>query len=92
MNKEPNKVYKNNINDALTLANPLPQIPIIRNRGINTLSKKIQNINRSSDTNKPICNVSKTKKEIKKYLKLTLISSQLDSIQTGVINVVNKTK
>ena len=38
------------------------------------------------------CSVSKIKKEIKKYFNFTVISVQLDKIQIGVINVVNKTK
>jgi predicted ATP-grasp superfamily ATP-dependent carboligase len=41
INKLPVRVYKNNKNAALTLADDAPQIPTIKNKGINTLSKKI---------------------------------------------------
>jgi len=41
IHNEPNNVYKNNMNEALILATPLPQIPIIKNKGIITLSKKM---------------------------------------------------
>jgi len=41
MNKDPAKVYKNNKKAALILLALAPQIPTIKNKGINTLSKKI---------------------------------------------------
>lgn len=41
MNKDPNNVYKNSKNAALTLAELAPQTPTIKNKGIKTLSKKI---------------------------------------------------
>jgi hypothetical protein len=41
INKLPVRVYKNNKNAALTLADDAPHTPIIKNNGISTLSKKI---------------------------------------------------
>jgi hypothetical protein len=41
INKEPAKVYKNNKKAALILLLLLPQIPTIKNNGINTLSKNM---------------------------------------------------
>ena len=40
INNEPNKVYKNNKYEALIFSLLAPQIPTIKNKGINTLSKK----------------------------------------------------
>ena len=41
MKRDPNNVYKKSKKAALTLAALAPQTPTIKNKGINTLSKKI---------------------------------------------------
>ena len=55
---ESNNVYKKNSMEALTRRWREPQIPIIKNIGINMLSKKIKNVIISNDENESIKNNS----------------------------------
>lgn len=92
INSDPNSVYRNNRKLARTRAGVAPQIPTIRNSGINTASKATQKATRSSTTNTRIVNDSNTRNEIINDLILCCTFSQLARIQNGSVNVVRITK
>jgi len=59
---DPNNVYKKNKKAALTLRSREPQIPIIKNIGINILSKKIKKKIKSNAVKDKIKKISNNKK------------------------------
>jgi len=88
---EPNAVYKRKKYIALIFLKAEPQIPIKKNIGINIISKKIKNNNKSRLKKEPkIANSKNKNKEIYRLKKIIFLK-KTDQIQRGIIKHVNKT-
>jgi hypothetical protein len=92
INTEPTAVYNKNKYIALTFRKVDPHIPIIKIIGINIISKKKKNNNKSKLKKVPKIANSRKKKKEKYSLKKIISLKNIEKKHRGKIKAVNRTK